>query len=454
MNYCVSLPYLFNASQYCCALSTLPWAVWLDSGGRDRYDILTAQPVATLVTHDKQSAVWSAEGVQVSTENPFELLRHLLGDVTDQYAGVPFAGGAIGYWGYDLSRWANRAELPQVANASPDMAIGIYDWALIIDHDEKTAQLVSMLRHPDTLQQLPEILRCLQACSNVVPLPFAVHGAITSNFTYAKYAAAFERVIAYLKAGDCYQVNLAQRFSATATGDGLSAYLYLREICPAPFAAWLNFPDVQVISASPERFLRVQNNLVETKPIKGTRARGENAVLDAKLVADLQNNAKDRAENLMIVDLLRNDLGRCCVAGSVAVPSLFKVESYANVHHLVSTVTGQLASGMDALQLLEACFPGGSITGAPKKRAMEIIDELEPDRRGVYCGTIGYIGFDGNMDTNIAIRTLVYAEGEIQGWAGGGIVADSQCAAEYQETLDKASAILNVLQHFGGQCAW
>jgi para-aminobenzoate synthetase component 1 len=452
MNYCVYLPYLSNAGQYCGALNALPWAVWLDSGNRARYDILTAQPVATLVTQGKQSTVWSAKGVQVSLENPFQLLRRLLGEVDDQQAGVPFAGGAIGYWGYDLSRWGQITE-SSAATDLPDMVVGIYDWALIIDHEEKTARLVSMLRHPHTLQQLPEILACLQSSASVAQSSFAVRGAITSTFTYAKYAAAFDRVIHYLKAGDCYQVNLAQRFSAAATGDGFSGYLYLREICPAPFAAWLNFPDVQIMSASPERFLRVQNNLVETKPIKGTRVRGKTAVLDAELVADLQSNVKDRAENLMIVDLLRNDLGRCCVAGSVAVPSLFKVESYANVHHLVSTVTGQLANGMDALQLLAACFPGGSITGAPKKRAMEIIDELEPSRRGVYCGAIGYIGFDGNMDSNIAIRSLVYADGEIQGWAGGGIVADSQCAAEYQETLDKASAILKLLRHFGGERA-
>jgi len=214
--------------------------------------------------------------------------------------------------------------------------------------------------------QLPDILARLQQHSTITPQPFQVQGKISSNFTVAEYKTAFERVINYLEAGDCYQVNLAQRFSASATGDALDAYLFLREICPAPFASFLNFPDVKILSASPERFLRVQHNIVETKPIKGTRARGTDALQDAALVADLQNNAKDRAENLMIVDLLRNDLGRCCETGSIAVPELFKVESYANVHHLVSTISGHLAANSDAIQLLATCFPGGSITGAPK----------------------------------------------------------------------------------------
>ena len=450
MKYSVSLPYLNNSSQYYRALSELPWAVWLDSGGRDRYDILAAQPYATLVTKGKQSTWWSAENIQCSTDNPFDLLHRVLGEFVPSKFDAPFAGGAIGYWGYGLSHWTvSGVDMEQ--SELPDMAVGIYDWAVVIDHVEKTAQLISTLRHPATLAQLPIILARLQQHSTVAFQPFQIKGKISSNFTFSEYKTAFERVINYLDAGDCYQVNLAQRFSASATGDALHAYQFLREICPAPFAALLNFPDVKIISASPERFLRVQHRVVETKPIKGTRARGVDAAEDAEMVVDLQNNPKDRAENLMIVDLLRNDLGQCCGTGTIAVPELFKVESYANVHHLVSTIVGTLADSSDAIQLLEKCFPGGSITGAPKKRAMEIIHELEPNPRGVYCGAIGYIGFDGNMDTNIAIRTLVFADGEIHGWAGGGIVADSQCVAEYQETLDKASAILALLKHFGGE---
>ncbi len=255
----------------------------------------------------------------------------------------------------------------------------------------------------------------------------------------------------YLLEGDCYQVNLAQRFAAQASGDAYAAYLELRQSSPAPYSAFLDWPQAQILCASPERFLQVRQGRVETKPIKGTRARSDDAVEDARLAEELRHHPKDRAENLMIVDLLRNDLGKSCEPGSVRAPKLFEVESFANVHHLVSTVEGKLQSGRDALDVLRDCFPGGSITGAPKQRAMEIIEQLEPNRRGIYCGAIGYIGHDGNMDTNIAIRTLVYSEDSIRCWAGGGIVADSQCEAEYQETLDKVSAILELLQRFGGK---
>lgn len=449
MNYRYPLSYLSDSSPYFQALSELPWAMWLDSAGKDRYDILVAQPIATLTSKDKITTCCSSHSTHQSSDNPFDLLRHYLSEPLASETDLPFTGGAIGYWGYDLSSWpkADQAD----SSGIPDMAVGIYDWALLVDHLNKTAQLVSSLRYPETQAQLPSILQRLQACSNIQTEPFEVTSRITSNFTPASYTDAFNHVIDYLHAGDCYQVNLAQRFSAMAQGNPLAAYRYLRQICPAPFAAMIRLPDVQILCASPERFLRVQQGMVETKPIKGTRPRGKNDLQDAELLSDLQTNLKDRAENLMIVDLLRNDLGRCCEPGSIAVPELFKVETHANVHHLVSTITGKLSAEMDALNLLEQCFPGGSITGAPKKRAMEIIDELEPHRRGAYCGAIGYIGFDGRMDSNIIIRTLVYAAGEIHGWAGGGIVADSTAHSEFQETLDKASAIVQTLKFFGGK---
>ncbi|MGH6635613.1 MAG: aminodeoxychorismate synthase component I, partial [Gammaproteobacteria bacterium] len=259
----------------------------------------------------------------------------------------------------------------------------------------------------------------------------------------------------YIREGDCYQVNLAQRFSARARGDAWLAYRQLRSLNPAPFSAFLSTPSGAVLSSSPERFLHVNKGLVETKPIKGTRPRAVDQGRDRALMEELRHSPKDRAENLMIVDLLRNDLGKTCAIGSIKVPKLFAVESYATVHHLVSTITGRLGLGKHALDLVAGCFPGGSITGAPKLRAMEIIEELEPHRRSAYCGSIGYIGFDGRMDTNIAIRTLVYCEGLIHAWAGGGIVADSDEEAEYQETLDKAAALLKLMQsqnlsHVGG----
>jgi para-aminobenzoate synthetase component 1 len=240
-------------------------------------------------------------------------------------------------------------------------------------------------------------------------------------------------------------VNLTQRFEAQVEGDAWHAYLRLREINPAPFAAYLDLPDGKIVCSSPERFLRVSGDRVETKPIKGTRPRSADPARDRALAEELRTSAKDRAENVMIVDLLRNDLGKCCVPGSIRASKLFDIESFASVHQLVSTVEGRLRRGRHALDLVAACFPGGSITGAPKVAAMQIIEQLEPHRRSVYCGCIGYVGFDGNMDTNIAIRTLVQRGDRAYTWAGGGVVADSDLDAEYQESFDKAAAMLAVL---------
>lgn len=450
MLYSAPLPYISDAAAYYAAIADLPWAVWLDSGGRGRYDILAAQPAATLITQGQHTQVSDAAGVRTSGADPFALLREQLGSPLESAADIKFAGGALGYWGYDLAR--RQSHLPSLAldaEGLPEMAIGIYDWALQLDHQEKTAQLVSHNRYPQTAQIIPQILERLLRNNAAARVTFKVHGRITSNFSRSGYEIAFRAVQAYLRAGDCYQINLAQRFAAQASGDAFAAYCTLRQLSPAPYAAFLNLPYAQILCASPERFLQVLQGHVETKPIKGTRPSVADAEQNAKLVQDLRSSPKDRAENLMIVDLLRNDLGKNCATGSVQVPRLFEVESYATVHHLVSTVTGELAAGCDALALLRDCFPGGSVTGAPKQRAMEIIEQLEPQRRGIYCGAIGYIGFDGNMDCNIAIRTLVYAGGEIRCWAGGGIVADSEVGAEYQETLDKAAPMLELLRYYG-----
>lgn len=383
---------------------------------------------------------------------PFELLRACMGEIRPNAPDIPFSGGALGYWGYDLVRSLGAmGDLGREAEATPEMMVGLYDWSVVIDHKDKKAALVSSLSQPETEAMLPGLHAKLATAVAHPERAFHVSGRVSSNLTGAQYLNAFNRVMHYLKTGDCYQVNLSQRFEAAAKGDAYAAYRYLRQTAPAPYSAFLDFPGMQVLSASPERFLKLQSGHVETRPIKGTRPRVSDLRRDLELRNDLANNSKDRAENLMIVDLLRNDLGKCCIAGSITAPELFKVESHSNVHHLVSTVTGVLAPGHDALSLLQACFPGGSITGAPKLRAMQIIEELEPNRRGIYCGTIGYIGFDGNMDSNIVIRTLVHAGGRIYGWAGGGIVADSEAEAEYRETFDKASAMLALFEHFGAE---
>jgi para-aminobenzoate synthetase component 1 len=445
------LPYRPDSATLFEAVADRAWAVFLDSGlhypGQARYDIIAAEPHVRLVTRGGLTEI-HGDTSELSRSDPFELLRQHLAIDPACRGELPFAGGAIGYFGYDLARRMER--LPARARDSeriPDMAVGIYDWAVVVDHSEQKAWLVGQGRDPDTDRKWDGLVRLFTAASpERQRAPFRVTSPVTSNFTPKGYGHAFDHILDYIRAGDCYQVNLAQRFTAHAQGDPWLAYQRLRLINPAPYSAYMNTPYAQILSASPERFLRVSNNQVETKPIKGTRPRAGHAKLDAERIAELVASEKDRAENLMIVDLLRNDLSKNCAIGSVKVPRLFEVESFATVHHLVSTVTGRLAEGRDAIDLLRGAFPGGSITGAPKTRAMQIIEELEPHRRGVYCGAIGYIGYDGDMDTNIAIRTLVHSRGIVRFWAGGGIVADSQRDAEYQETFDKAAALLNLLQ--------
>jgi para-aminobenzoate synthetase component 1 len=446
------LRYSESSGQLFRAIADLPWPIWIDSAARmrdGRYDVLAADPSCTLTTRGADTTIEQRDGTKRrSREPPLDLLRGVLGRRTAVAPGLPFCGGAIGYVGYDLGRRFER--LPDIAANDvdmPDVAIGIYDWAIIVDHVERRAFLVGQGRDPRTFETWDALVARLTApLRRSDEAPFEVLSCVSSSFDRAAYGAAFERIQHYIRAGDCYQVNLTQRFRARCAGDAWHAYLKLRSINPAPFSAYLDLPCGKVLSSSPERFLQVRGGRVQTKPIKGTRPRSADALIDQANAQALRASAKDRAENVMIVDLLRNDLGKNCVAGSIAATKLFNVESFASVHHLVSTVEGTLAPDKDALHLLEGAFPGGSITGAPKVRAMQIIEEVEPYRRGVYCGCIGYVGFDGNMDMNIAIRTLVQHGDYVYAWAGGGIVADSNVDAEYQESFDKAAALLEVLK--------
>jgi len=268
---------------------------------------------------------------------------------------------------------------------------------------------------------------------------------LRSNFTHDEYLRAVEGAIEYIANGDIFQVNLSQRFETELNMDPYDLYLRLRGINPAPFACYMNFGDVVVASASPERFLHVKGNTVQTRPMKGTRPRGRSRIEDAALSSELLGSEKDRAENIMIVDIERNDLGRVCEYGSVSVKELCTLEKYSTVFQLTSSVIGQLRQGKDRIDLLQSSFPSGSVTGAPKIRAMEIIDELEPTRRGIYTGSIGYLGFDGRMDLNIVIRTFVIKGGKVYFQVGGGVVADSSPELEYQETIDKARALVAAL---------
>lgn len=449
------LPYFEDSAALLMPWADRHWAVFLDSGfphsRQGRFDIIAADPIASLVSYGNRTEIREGGNIRISHDDPFALVKQALGTQAVTDASLPFYGGAIGYFAYDLVRRLEK--LPSIAADEeniPDMVVGVYDWAVVVDHRERRTWLVGLGRDPITWVRWPHL------CHGFSQIPiinwpragFTVTGEAQSNMDREFYNNAFHRIQHYIREGDCYQVNLAQRFNARCQGNPWTAYETLRHINPAPFSAFLNFPMVQVLSSSPERFLKVSGGIVETKPIKGTRPRSPNPEEDMYSLQALQESLKDRAENLMIVDLLRNDIGKTCQPGSVHVPHLFAAESYATVHHLVSTVRGQLAPGHHALDLLRGCFPGGSITGAPKIRSMEIIEELEPHRRGVYCGAIGYIGYDGNMDSNIAIRTLVHSDDRIRLWAGGGITVDSDVEREYQECYHKAAAMLTLLNHF------
>ena len=446
------LPYQRDSSILFANIAHEPWSIFLDSGypkiDIGRYDIIAARPVKTLVTCAGKTLITCEDGSQEqSTEDPFQLLKEHLGPSQENMTGLPFCGGAMGYFAYDLGRYIEN--LPEKAVHDipvPDMAIGIYDWVVVVDHHKRRSWLVTYGHNRNTLDQWQDLTQLFQNSKKRQPSGFNPQTGVISNFDKPSYARAFDRIKHYIREGDCYQVNLAQRFMIEVEGSIWDGYLQLRKINPAPFASFFNLPELMVLSSSPERFLKVTNGLVETRPIKGTRRRSGIAFEDKSLAVELLESEKDRAENLMIVDLLRNDLGKNCINGSVSVPKLFALETYATVHHLVSTVTGQLKPGRDAIDLLRGCFPGGSITGAPKLRSMEIIEELEPHRRNIYCGSIGYAGFDGNMDCNIAIRTMVYHANKMYCWAGGGIVYDSVMEAEYQECFDKAAALLHLLE--------
>lgn len=454
----VELAYRADPAAFFERLRHAPGAVLLDSGRpaaeRGRHDILSAWPAAMLTPMHEESGPAFFERLRGA-------LRRLGPAVVPGGEPLPFAGGVIGYLAYEFGR---RLE-PLTGNTEdiPDARFGLYDWALITDHHRRTSTLVFHPACPTPRRQaVIETFRAFAAGAHddahTSALPAA---AAAENFRLespfrpavdqAAYRDAVVRIREYIAAGDCYQVNYTQQFAAAFRGDPWPAYRALRAACPTPFAGYLDLGGGgAVLSLSPERFLRLSGGRIEARPIKGTRPRGRTPEEDRALADRLLASTKDRAENVMIVDLLRNDIGRSCRTGSVRVPELCSLESYPNVHHLVSCVCGELMEGRDAFDLLAGSFPGGSITGAPKLRAMQIIEELEPHRRGVYCGSLLYIDVRGEMDSSITIRTLVAHNGRIRCWGGGGIVHDSIWQKEYQESLDKVSVLMKTLEGMGG----
>ena len=419
------------------AIRPLGWPAFLDSGdparSGGRYDILAAGPSA----------------VTTSRDAPFEAARRLVSGERAQDGGRwPVSGAAIGYFGYEAGRGAAGLARDKAGTQPfmPEVAMGLYRWTIVVDHFEGCAALTSTASFPDE-----EALRIRERLLEAPQKPlrgFEVLGPIRSTLEREGYLPRARRVLDYIEAGDCYQANLTREFRAPCAGDPWTFYRHLHDTNPAPMGAYLEYPFGAVLSSSPERFLVVQGDQALTRPIKGTRRRRADPREDAAAAAELAASTKDRAENVMIVDLLRNDLGKVCETGSVRVTGLCELESFATVHHLVSTVVGRLAPGRDALDALEACFPGGSITGAPKRRAMQIIDALEPHRREVYCGAVGYVAPGGRMDMNIPIRTTLCARGELRFYAGGGIVADSTPEDEFDETEAKIAAIRRAVAAF------
>lgn len=454
-----TLPYKAG-SEYFQQVRHLPFPILLDSGQpkspSGRYDIIAADPIEQINSHQLNNTL-SLQYLQ-------QRLDSLRPDSLPE-TELPFTGGFIGGLSYDLGR--ELETLPEQAATDvdfPSLLGAIYLWAIIVDHQEQCAFLLGPEEQLDQVQHAIE--QTTDQSQQQTAQAFTITKPFQANMTQDEYRQRFGRIIDYIRAGDCYQINFAQRFSAQMTGDSWQAYLQMRQATPAPFSAYLDFGEYKVLSVSPERFVKLSQGQVETKPIKGTAPRHPDSEKDKAIADELLASTKNRAENLMIVDLLRNDISRTCQAGSVKVPHIFALESYANVHHLVSTVVGKLDQDKTAIDLLATSFPGGSITGAPKIRAMEIIDELEPQRRGIYCGSVAYIDFRGEMDSSITIRTIQQSPvtsvdpadsnqehiaktenaSRLDCLGGGGIVYDSEADSEYQETLHKVGKIISALQ--------
>lgn len=454
-----------------------PHTVILDSSMKNqygKYSILAFEPFMLFKSKGLSVQVIKNNCIENHTTNPIDFLKKLLKryKTNSNQNILPFNHGCIGFFSYDLGRFFE--ELPEDTiddKDIPDIYLGFYDCAIIFDHAKNTQYLSVSSANIDDADDCPDccgttenINSILKKRADETKISIAQEidklnskkntdlysqniDAINlkSNHTKDSYCLMVKKAREYIQNGDIYQVNLSQRFEIEYPHDPYNLFVKLREICPTPFSAFLNFGNIKVISASPERFIKIKDNIIETRPIKGTRPRGKTPIEDTILRNELINSKKDMAELTMITDLLRNDIGKVCKIGSVTVEKLFEIEEYTNVFHLVSTIKGELRDNIDVTDCLKATFPGGSITGAPKIRAMEIIEEQEPTKRNIYTGSIGYIDFSGNADLNIVIRTVVIKDNKAFYSVGGGIVWDSDEVSEYQETLYKGISIMTAL---------
>ena len=445
------------------AFAGRPFSFWLDSGMDShklgRYSFIGSDPFLVMRSRGDEITLIK-DGVEEKRRgNPFDVLGELLKTYTikDRNSEIPFTGGAVGYFSYDLCHFIEKLPTKAIDDLQlPECCLGFYDAIVAYDHKENKTYLIST-GFPETEEgkrqkRAGARLNELRSLVMLAPPPSAVNEStrsrgkkIRSNFSHEGYLEAVSRAREYICAGDIFQVNLSQRLEVELNSTPYELYKRLRKINPAPFASYFNFDGVSIVGASPERFLKVRGDLVETRPIKGTKPRGGTPKEDKELAESLLKSVKDRAENIMIVDLERNDIGRVCRYGTVKVTELAILETYPTVFHLTSTIEGQLKEGKNIIDLVKATFPGGSITGAPKVRAMEIIDELEPTRRSVYTGSLGYLSFNGDMDLNIVIRTFIVKGGKAYFQVGGAIVYDSEPEAEYIETLDKGKALIQAL---------
>ncbi|MBL4606573.1 MAG: aminodeoxychorismate synthase component I [Pseudomonadales bacterium] len=450
----LDLPYHPDSAVLFEKIHHLPGAVFLDScahrNDQGRYDILAALPYLQLEGFSNHTLVTSQGQTEKHSQAPFDVFKSILIQENKKHNNeklnnLPFSGGAIGHFNYEL----NHPSLIK-KKLAPDkilMQAGFYDVFIIVDHQKQHCIAYSINENTNIkLQQLQKFIEQPAATDS-----FQLQSPFKKNISAKRYKKDFSSIQEFILNGDCYQINYTQRFETHYSGNPWLAYKALRQKSPAPFSAYINSKKHTVLCHSPEQFLQLKENHITSKPIKGTRARKVDIKADNKEKNTLINSKKDQAENLMIVDLIRNDIGRNAEVGSVKVPQLFALESFANVHHLVSTITAELAENRHAVDLFQHSFPGGSITGAPKIRAMEIINELEEVERDIYCGSIAYFSFNGNMDSNITIRTILCEHnqnnsGNIYCWGGGGIVADSKEEEEYQESIDKVSNLLQELE--------